>query len=523
MPVKKKSQKEPDKDGVGLSSANLTEILETLSPIEKQVIPHLDLKEISQIVDKSGLDETTVLRALDFLSNKKIIDVKIEKDTFVELDFNGVNYKKNGLPERRLLDFLIENIRQFSLEDAKKQSKLTDNEFMISLGALKSKALIKLENGKISFSGNKEQATKKSMEEKFLEQLPMRLDVLNEEQKYSLDKLKARKGIILISESKQINFEITDIGKKVINNLGKIGSEMLEQLTPEILKKGSWKGKKFRKYDITTKGARIYSGRRQFYLDFVQDIREKLVSLGFQEMQGSLVVNEFWNFDALFQPQFHLAREWTDNYRVANKIKFDEIPKEFIERVKKVHEEKWKYSWSLDQAKNPILRPQGTVLSAQTIASKPFVPGKYFSIARVFRPDVVDATHLSEFNQLEGIIVGKDLNLRHLLGLLKTFAIEIANAEKLRFVPDYYPFTEPSVELDVYKDGRWLELGGAGIFRAEVVNPLMPEAEKENIKVIAWGIGLDRLAMLKYGIKDIRDIFSRKLDLLRDSKIKFDD
>lgn len=503
-------------------SPSIKEVLETLSPIERKIIPYLNLMDISKIAENSKIDETTILRALSFLSNKEIIKISVKTEKLIDLDINGVNYLKNGLPERRLLNFLMENNKEYSLEEAKKYAKLTDNEFTIALGALKSKAFISLTNGKIKFSGNKEQTTKKFLEEKFLEQLPLPVDKITDEQKYCLEKLKLRKNIILIEEKKETNYEITEFGKKIISKSEDIKVELIEQLTPEIIRKKSWKGKKFRKYDINTSGNKLIAGRRQFYLEFVQEIKEKLTALGFEEMKSDMIVNEFWNFDALFQPQFHLAREWTDNYRIKNQIKFDEIKKEYIERVKKVHEEKWKYPWDLEKAKQPILRPQGTVISAQTMASMPKIPGKYFAVARVFRPDVVDATHLSEFNQMEGIVIGKDLNFRHLLGLLKMFAVEIADAEKLRFVPDYYPFTEPSVELDVYKDGRWLELGGAGIFRAEVVNPLIPNAEKENIRVIAWGLGMDRLAMLKYKLTDIRDLFSHKLDLLRESKIKFE-
>ncbi len=501
----------------------LNEILESLSLIERQILPFIELKDIQKIKEKSELDETTILRALSFLNNKKIITSNSKKETIVELDFNGANYLKNGLPERKLLTFLINEHKEFTLEDAKKNSKLTDNEFAIALGVLKSKTLINLKNGKISFSGNKENAIKKFIEEKFLEQLPLELNKLNEEQKFTLNKLKLRKSIILIKEENELTFDITPLGKEIIKNIDKIDKNLIENLTSEIIKKGLWKGKKFRKYDLNTSGTKLIAGRRHYYLDFIDEIREKLVALGFEEIQGDMIVNEFWNFDALFQPQFHLAREWTDNYRIKNKIKFEEINKEVMQRVKNIHEKKWKYSWSLDKSQNPILRPQGTVLSALTMANNPKIPGKYFSVARVFRPDNLDSSHLSEFNQLEGIVIGKNLTLKHLMGILKLFATEIANAEKLRFVPDYYPFTEPSVELDVYKDGRWLELGGAGIFRTEVVNSLMPNAEKEEITVIAWGLGLDRLAMLKYGIKDIRDIFSHKLELLRDKKINFED
>ena len=159
-----------------------------------------------------------------------------------------------------------------------------------------------------------------------------------------------------------------------------------------------------------------------------------------------------------------------------------------------------------------ILRAHGTALSVRTLLSKDLeIPGKYFAIARCFRPDVVDKTHLSEFNQVEGIIVDKDLTLRDLLGILEKFAIDIAGADKARFVPDYFPFTEQSVELHAYKKGfGWIEFGGSGIFRPEVTLPLGIK-----VPVIAWGLGIDRLFMMKARIEEIRHIFSQDLDWIR--------
>jgi phenylalanyl-tRNA synthetase alpha chain len=139
------------------------------------------------------------------------------------------------------------------------------------------------------------------------------------------------------------------------------------------------------------------------------------------------------------------------------------------------------------------------------------IPGKYFAIARCYRPDVVDKTHLSEFNQVEGIVVDEGLTLRDLLGVLERFALDIAGADKVKFRPDYFPFTEPSVELVAYKKGYgWLEFGGSGIFRPEVTLPLGVK-----VPVLAWGLGVDRLFMMKAGIDDIRYLFSQDLDWIR--------
>ncbi|MCU0724142.1 MAG: phenylalanine--tRNA ligase subunit alpha, partial [Planctomycetes bacterium] len=134
-----------------------------------------------------------------------------------------------------------------------------------------------------------------------------------------------------------------------------------------------------------------------------------------------------------------------------------------------------------------------------------------------FRPDRVDATHAVDFFQVEGIVLGAEVTLRTLLGLLRTFALEIARAREVAFVPDYFPFTEPSVGAMMrHPKLGWVELGGAGIFRREVTDPL-----GVTVPVAAWGLGLDRMAMVALGINDIRELFSRDLNRIRETKVRF--
>jgi phenylalanyl-tRNA synthetase alpha chain len=246
--------------------------------------------------------------------------------------------------------------------------------------------------------------------------------------------------------------------------------------------------------------------------------------LGFKEMTGPPVELMFFNCDALFMPQDHPAREIHDIYFVKTDRQGDLGEyRHFVEPVAETHENGWKtgstgwgHRYSRDEALRLILRSQGTALSARTLVSKDLqIPGKYFSIVRCFRPDQVDRTHLTEFNQVEGIVIGADLSLRDLLGVLERFAVDIAGADKVRFRPDYFPFTEPSVELQAYKEGYgWLEFGGSGIFRPELTLPLGIK-----VPVIAWGIGVDRLYMMRAGIDDIRMLFAQNLDWMRKQKV----
>lgn len=495
------------------------ELLNSLNPIEKKILPYLELKDIEEIHNKSSLKKENVFKSLQLLSEKKIIDLKQETKKSISLDINGVDYKKKGLPERRLLDLILE--KPLPLQEAKKESNLSDNEFTIALGVLKRKNLISLDKGIIALATSKEEAIRKSPEEKFLESLPLNQNNLNEEQKEVYEQLKSRKNLVFIEEEKSSSFEITEFGKKVIDNLDK-AEDLIEQLTPEMIKEEKWRGKKFRSYDLSIKPNLIPSGKRQPYLKFLEEVKQELVSLGFEEAQGPMVENSLFDLDALFMPQNHPARGIHDAYFIDDKVGKANLKKykEIIKAVAKTHEtgwktgsEGWRYRFNVEETSKLLLRSQGTAISSRILSNpRRKIPGKYFAIARVFRPDIIDSSHLPEFNQLEGILIDKNLNLKQLLGLLKLFAEKIAKSKKIKLVPSYFPFTEPSVELQAEFNGKWLELGGAGIFRPEVTLPLGLD---KNTRVLAWGLGVDRLFMIKENISDIRELFSQDLNFLR--------
>ncbi|HRY81604.1 MAG TPA: phenylalanine--tRNA ligase subunit alpha, partial [Spirochaetia bacterium] len=280
---------------------------------------------------------------------------------------------------------------------------------------------------------------------------------------------------------------------------------------------GSWKNVRFRAYNVRGPAARVLPGRRNPYMEFLEGVKDKLVSLGFQEFDGSLVETEFWNSDALFMPQFHSARDIHDVYHLAEPTHAREIEEPFLSNVAAAHENGgetgsrgWGYGFDRDFTRRLILRSQGTVLSARTLP-KAEIPGRYFGMARCFRYDKVDATHLSDFYQTEGIVLGPDVNLRTLLGFLEMFAVEVAGAKEVKYVPGYFPFTEPSVEVHIkHPVLGWFELGGSGIFRPEVTEPL-----GVHVPVLAWGIGIDRMALMALGLNDLRELFSPDIESVR--------
>lgn len=501
----------------------IQKILESLSPNERKIIPFLHEKSISEICKKSNLDKISVLRALEYLQNKNAVKLDTEKREIAELGVNGSLYKKKGLPERNLLN-LLDKKRILSLQEAQKESKLSPDEFKASIGVLKRKNLIDLKNGKIIFNANKEEISKKSYEENLLEILPVEINSLSQEQKEILKLLKERKNMVEIREEKRTNIEITELGEKLRKS--KIDDKnLVEQITPETLKKDSyWKGKKFRRYDVSLPTPSINGGKRHFVNQSIEYGKKVWTEMGFKEMNGDMVVSSFWNFDALFTAQDHPVREMQDTFFLKSKSELPE--KEIVKQIKESHEGKlksleskgWGEEWKEESAKKTVLRTHTTCVSAQNLKEVDIknLPVKLFAIGKCFRNETVDWSHGFEFNQSEGIVVDRKSNFRHLLGYLKQFFTKMG-FEKIRMRPAYFPYTEPSVEIDVWhpEKKKWLELGGAGIFRPEVVVPLLGE----NIPVLAWGPGFDRMLMDYYEIKDLRELYKNDLTKLR--KMKF--
>ncbi|HUK28682.1 MAG TPA: phenylalanine--tRNA ligase subunit alpha [Candidatus Acidoferrales bacterium] len=479
-----------------------------------------------ELLTNSKLSDAAATRALTTLGEKQIVRVREAELVTLKLTDEGTAYAKQGLPERRVVLAVLELGGEATLEQASRRASISPPVASLALGWIKvakwCEVTSQLQTVVLRASG----IPGKTDTERTLDILLTKLEVSLEELPANLRKeveiLKRRKLITTKKRSRRY-IELTSQGWKTIEEGFTVPKEVSD-LTPELITSQQWKSVTFRKYNIAAPVTANWPGKRQPYRQFLDHLKNKLVNLGFQEMTGPTVELMFFNCDALFMPQDHPAREIHDIYFIEGQGRGDLGEYErFMQPVSETHENGWKtgstgwkYSYSREEALKLILRSQGTALSARTLVSKDIkIPGKYFSIARCFRPDQVDRTHLTEFNQVEGIVVGADLSLRDLLGVLERFAIDIAGAEKVRFRPDYFPFTEPSVELQAYKEGYgWLEFGGSGIFRPELTLPL-----GINVPVIAWGIGADRLYMMHAGIEDIRLLFAQDLEWMRKQKV----
>jgi len=292
----------------------------------------------------------------------------------------------------------------------------------------------------------------------------------------------------------------------------------INSITRDMLLSGSWKGALFRPYDVSAPAEIPSPAKRHAISRLRMKISRIFTDMGFDEMEGSEAQSAFWNFDALFQPQDHPARELADTFYLKKGVSLPEDA-ELVSRIKKVHEKSWGGAWSEEIAKKGVLRTHTTAVSASYLYNEcrgSNAAKKYFSIGKVYRNEATDYKHLAEFFQVEGIVAWDGATFCDLLGLLREFYRKLG-FDKIRFQPSYFPYTEPSLEISVFfeKKQQWLELGGAGIFRPEVTIPLC-----DRYPVLAWGLSLERPLMLLNDMDDIRDFYKGNAGWLRKQKVQ---
>jgi phenylalanyl-tRNA synthetase alpha chain len=479
-----------------------------------------------EIAARTGMDEAAVMRAALTLAENGYASVKDETAILAILTPEGRAYASDGLPERRIVKTVVEHGGRTEASQAARLANVPAEMLPIVYGWLKKKRWARLETVDDKTVIVAENVPPTSRDEELLRSLSEspETDVskLSAADSAQLRTLKQRKLVTLHDRVNRL-ISISGEGLKLAEKGITVRPEV-SVLTPEMLATGGWRQVRLRKYDVRAEVAPSWPGKKQAYRRFLDELKWKLVALGFKEMTGPIIETMFFNCDALYMPQDHPAREVHDIYLVKSPEYADPSPfARYLKNVKRTHVNGWRTGstgwrcpYSEAEASRLILRSHGTAQSARTLVSRDLeIPGKYFSIARCFRPDKVDKTHLTEFNQVEGIVVGEDLTLRDLLGVLERFAIDLAGADKVRFNPDYFPFTEPSVELVAYKEGAgWFEFGGSGIFRPELTIPLGVK-----VPVIAWGLGVERLFMMKAAIDDMRTLFSQDLDWLRKQEL----
>jgi len=499
---------------------DINKIIKELSQNEIKVL--LTLKKLKgesspENILKNGdfTQEVEVMNAASWLQSKKLVKINDHIKAVYSLGKEGKQFLKNGLPEKRSLKLISEKNGKASLKELSKI--LQKHETPIAIGWLKRKKWANIKKDKdtileITPEGKKALKTE-TEEEKILQTLDKKPNVEIDKNKIKL--LLSRKNVIKEKEIIVSTIVLTEPGQKIIQKGIKIKDE-ISQITSSVIKNKEWKHKTIRPYDIHAFAPAKYGGKAHPLVDLISDIRQIFLEMGFQEIEGDFVESCFWNMDMLFIPQDHPAREMQDTLycKTPSEIKIKE--KKLVDKIAKVHEDGgdtsstgWGYKFSKDEGERALLRTHTTVNTIRYLYNNPDPPCKVFSIGRVFRKENIDSTHLPEFYQIEGIIYEESANFRQLIGVLKEFYKRMG-FERVRCRPGYFPYTEPSMEVDVFWNNQWMELGGSGIFRPEVTEPI-------DVKhpVLAWGLGLERLAMLKFGLKDIRDLYISDLGWLR--------
>jgi phenylalanyl-tRNA synthetase alpha chain len=468
------------------------------------------------------------MSAINDLKEYKLADFQEEEVHTIFLNKEGKSYLEKGLPERQILELIRKkSLKEISLKELQKKTSLDKKLFFIGLSYMKKNRWIAQSkaSGENKIFLIAEEFPKTDLE-KFLEKFRDRdkLDYSNLSKK-ELEHVKIlnKRKLVNIQKKTQRLIFLTEKGKKV--SIDKIKSKAeVSKITSEMLSSGSWKDVEFKSFDISKPGPLLKAGKIHPIIQLINEIREIFLSMGFTEIRGPIIESAFYNFDALFQPQDHPAREMQDTFYLNNPKTVNLPEKDRVKAVKEMHENGgdsgstgWGYQWKEEIAEKPVLRTHTTATNIRRLAefyrNNETGPIKVFCIDRVFRNESVDKSHLAEFMQVEGIVIGDNLNLGDLIGLLSTFYKKMGFS-KIVTRPGFFPYTEPSMEVSVYYDkiGEWLEMGGSGIFRPEVTYPW---GIREPTRVLAWGQGLERIAMLYYGREDMRDFYINPINWLR--------
>jgi len=461
---------------------------QVLHSIEKKIIKLLKEKSNltpEQISEKTELSIDQTRRGIEWLRLKGLAEVKEIEKIRIKLDEKGIEAQKNGLPERKLVNLV--NDKPKSFEEIKKT--MDPNDFNAAIANARNNNWINIEKINSSNIISSKDEIIKSPEEDFLDFLSSGEKSFEYiKNRNSFESLKKRPNFIIETQIKSKTISLTENAKTIEIENNSSNAFNVEADVPE------------------TFVARIHPLK-----EIIDEIREIFVSLGFTEVLGNLTQPSFWNFDALFTPQDHPAREMQDTFYLKNMAAKKFANPSQIKKVSHLHKRDWGYNWSLSESRKMVLRTHTTCVTIKYLADKKPDEARIFSLGRVFRNEKASYKHLQEFHQVEGIVIGKNVTLRDLMGLQKEFYRKIG-LPKVKFWPTFFPYTEPSLQSMVYNEKlhKWVELFGMGIFRPEVTKPLGISKP-----VLAWGGGIERIAMLKYGMDDVREFYNNNLSWLR--------
>ncbi|WP_415282995.1 phenylalanine--tRNA ligase subunit alpha [Candidatus Nitrososphaera sp. FF02] len=481
-----------------------------LHPIERSILKALVGAQLAtdRLAQAASLSIDQARRGIEWLKSKNLVSVNELVSSTVSLDAAGRGAAQFGLPERRLVRAVKEG--KATMADVLTAGALKGEEVNAAVAGARRNQWVQFDAGNRMAAAPA--AENKSPEELLLERLAdgdCNVSALSEQEKKGLDLLKKRPNYVSIKEQKDTLVSISDSGRALLPAIE--SEKVLERrLTPELIMSGKWKQVELSALDVEAPAPVVHAGRSHPLVDIIEEVKEIFVGLGFSEIDGPVVQSGFWNFDALFTPQDHPAREMQDTFYVSGERQPVPASKEQAAKVSAVHRQGWG-GWSQKEAERVVLRTHTTPVTLQHLAKLQPETARFFSVGRVFRNEKVSYKHLVEFHQVEGVATAPRASLRDLMGLQKEFYARMG-IKKIKFWPTFFPYTEPSLQSMVYNEKlqKWVELFGMGIFRPEVTKPL-------GIKnpVLAWGGGLERIAMLRFGLDDVRDLYANRVSWLR--------
>lgn len=322
--------------------------------------------------------------------------------------------------------------------------------------------------------------------------------------KEKIEQIRAQfeKDVASVNDAQSLeNVRVNYLGRKgqvteLFKMLGKVAPEerpqigkMLNELRREVeekltqLKANFATTTKSTSIDLSLPGRKPRIGRLHPLTQIRMEIKKIFSRLGFSVAEGPEVESDYYNFEALNTPKLHPARSMQDTFYISEEL---------------------------------MLRTHTSPVQIRTMEqNKP--PIRIIAPGRVYRRDTPDASHSPVFHQVEGLYVDEGVSMSDLKAILATFAREMFGKDaKVRFRPSFFPFTEPSAEVDIWwqsaKGGKWLEIMGCGMVDPNVLK--MVGLDPDVYSGWAFGMGIDRIAMLKYGLKDIRLFFDNDMRFL---------
>ncbi|KAK3325861.1 tRNA synthetases class II core domain (F)-domain-containing protein [Apodospora peruviana] len=479
----------------------VTEVLQTLSKTD----PILSTEAFAQVPFES------IKAALDRLASRSMVTYEQVEREEALLEPEAETIVSHGSHEARVFEVVRKAMGGLSIQQLEKE--------------VGDKSITKLGSGKAF----KEKWIKKDGSSIVALVSVDSINDVTREQLRTIQEKRTHEPKILAELKKRKLLKMQKIISFKISKGPKFALEMVKEetdLTAEMLASGSWKSATFKPYNFKALGAEQHAGALHPLNKVRSEFRQIFFEMGFTEMPtNQFVESGFWNFDALYVPQQHPARDLQDTFYISDpKTAGRPEDVEYMENVRQVHQNGkfgsigYRYPWSEEESLRLVLRTHTTSVSAAMLyklaaenVGGRVPPARYFSIDRVFRNETVDATHLCEFHQVEGVIADYGLTLGGLMEFMDIFFGKMG-VTNLMYKPAYNPYTEPSMEIFSYHKGlnKLIEIGNSGMFRPEMLEPMgLPK----DLKVFGFGLSLERPTMIKYGISNIRELLGHQVDL----------